>query len=159
MEWIDLVADLSTIAAAIAVIVTTVFIWRQLGLQAKDVDTDIRRFQRESLSVIHETMQDEKFRDARGEFFAGPHKKDYAALSDVERRRARFILSVYGLMSRMVGNGAIDEALYRDYWRGTLLRDWDRLENFVSGERLNSGNHHLFTATETLADRWSRGDA
>jgi len=158
MEWIDLIADLGTIAASLAVIVTTVFVWRQVGLQAQDVDTDARRLQRESLSAIHETLQDEKFRDAREEFFAGPHQRDYNALTDVEKRRARFILSVYALMTRMVGNGAIDEALYRDYWGLTLLRDWDRLENFIAGERLSSGKHGLFTATEQLTVKWSRAD-
>nr|WP_256373000.1 DUF4760 domain-containing protein [Pseudoruegeria sp. HB172150] len=103
-------------------------------------------------------MQDEKFRDARAEFFAGPHMKDYDALEDVEKRRARFILSVYSLMSRMVGSGAIDEALYRDYWRSTLLRDWDRMENFIAGERLATRSHSLFEATEKLAERWRHAD-
>lgn len=159
MEWIDLIADLATIAAALAVIVTTVFIWRQVGLQAQDVDTDVRRLQRESLSLIHETLQDEKFRDAREVFYAGPHLKDYTDLSDLERRRARFILSVYALMTRMVGNGAIDEQLYRDYWGPTLLRDWDRLENFISGERLHFRKHEMFSATEQLAHRWGQSDA
>ncbi len=158
MNWIDLIADLSTIAASLAVIVTTVFVWKQVGLQAQDVDTDARRLQRESLSTIHETLQDEKFRAAREEFFAGPHERPYADLTDTEKRRARFILSVYTLLARMVGNGAIDEALYRDYWRGTLLRDWNRMENFISGERLNSRNHQLFVGTERLTESWSRSD-
>ncbi|WP_425049334.1 DUF4760 domain-containing protein [Psychromarinibacter sp. S121] len=156
MEWVDLIADLTTILASGAVIVTTVFVWRQVALQKQDSDTDIRRFQRESLSVIHETLQDEKFREARAEFFSGPHRKDYGQLEDVEKRRARFILSVYGLMTRMIENGAVDEQLYRDYWRGTLLRDWERMENFISGERLGTGNHRLFVPTEMLAVRWSR---
>jgi len=158
VEWVDLLADISTIAAALAVIVTTVFVWRQVGLMAQDVDTDYRRYQRESMSVIHETLQDEKFVEAREEFFGGPHGRDYADLTDGEQRRARFILSVHTLLARMVGNGAIDEALYRDYWRGTLLRDWDRLENFVSGERLGTRNHGLFTGTEKLVSRWSASD-
>lgn len=155
MQWLDYIADIGTIAASLAVILTTVFIWRQLGLQTRDVDTDEKRYLRETISVIHDTMQDEKFREARGEFFAGPHKRDHGELTDTQRRRARFILSVYGLMARMLDSGAIDEALYRDYWRATLLRDWDRLENFVAGERLRSGNHALFAATEALAERWN----
>ncbi|MDF0599568.1 DUF4760 domain-containing protein [Psychromarinibacter sp. C21-152] len=159
MQWIDLIADISTVAAALAVIVTTVFVWRQVGLQRTDVDTEVRRLQRESLATIHEALQDEKFRDARAEFFAGPHQRAYDDLSDVEKRRARFILAVYTLLARMVESGAIDEGLYRDYWRGTLLRDWARLENFVAGERLGTRNHGLFTGTERLAESWSKADA
>ncbi|MEM1388249.1 MAG: DUF4760 domain-containing protein [Pseudomonadota bacterium] len=155
MNWLDAIAEITTIAASVAVIVTTGFVWRQLSLQAQDVDTDVRRFQRESLSAIHETLQDEAFRSARSEFFAGPHQLAYSALTDQQMRRARFILSVYALMTRMVGSGAVDEALYRDYWGTTLRRDWDRLENFISGERLGTGEHAMFSATETLVARWS----
>lgn len=158
MTWIEIVADLSTIVAALAVIVTTWFVWRQVGLQARDTDTDFKRFQRESLAVIHETLQDERFLAARAQFFAGPHQRAHGDLSDEERRRARFILSVYGLMTRMVANTAIDEVLYRDYWRSTLLRDWDRLENFISGERMATQSHRMFSATEELVMRWEKAD-
>lgn len=156
-ELINLIADLGTIAASLAVIVTTVFVWRQLGLQAQDVDTDARRFQRESLSVIHETLQDERFLTARSKFFSGPHQRSHSELSDEEKRGAKFILSVYGLMTRMVASKAIDEALYQQYWGFTLMRDWDRLENFISGERLASQSHGLYRATEDLVSRWERG--
>lgn len=153
MEF-DLIAEISTIVASLAVIVTTWIVWRQVSLQAEDTDTDKRRFLRESLSIIHETLQDERFLQARAQFFGGPHEKEYTALSDQEMRRARFILSVYGLMTRMVSNKAVDEVLYRDYWRSTLLRDWDRMENFISGERLAARSHTLFKATQELVARW-----
>ena len=158
MDEIELLANLSAIAASIAVIVTAVFVWRQVAIQRNQDATDTKRFLREALSIIHESMQDEKFRIARTRFFDGCHEKAYEDLSHDEKRGARFILSVYGLMTRMVRTGAIDEPLYREYWQSTLLRDWRRLEKFVEGERQRSRNANLFDATEELALRWSEDD-
>jgi hypothetical protein len=152
--WLEILADLAAIAAAIAVLVTTVFVWRQVALQVASRDKDERRFLRESIRVIHDTLQADQFRDARTAFFAGPHQQDHAALEAAEKGAARYILSVYGLLARMTKHGAIDEAILQDYWNSALLRDWDRLENFVSGERLRSKNHTLYSATEQMAARW-----
>ncbi|WP_193746460.1 DUF4760 domain-containing protein [Ruegeria sp. ANG-R] len=149
---------MAAILAALAVIVTTAFVWRQMRLQARGQDKDERRFLRESIHVIHETLQAIQFREARQRFFAGPHLSDYSNLESEERGLARYILSVYGLMARMIRHGAIDEEILRDYWRTALYRDWDRLENFVSGERLRAKNGNLFAATEQMVARWKTTD-
>ncbi|MEP4197926.1 MAG: DUF4760 domain-containing protein [Aliishimia sp.] len=156
--WLDVLADLAAIVAALAVIVTTIAVWRQMRLQTRGQDKDERRFLRESIAVIHDTLQAEKFRDARQLFFAGPHQQDHTNLESAEKGAARYILSVYGLMARMIRHGAMDEEIFREYWKSALYRDWDRLENFVSGERLRSKNGALFSATEKLVSRWHKLD-
>ena len=156
--WLDILADIAAICAAIAVLVTTVFVWRQVALQAAGHEKDERRFLRESIHTIHDTLQAKHFREARSLFFAGPHKSEFADLESKDKGSARYILSIYGLLARMVKHGAVDEAILRDYWESALLRDWDRLENFVSGERLRSKNHGLYVGTEKMAARWRQSD-
>ncbi len=156
--WLDILADIAAICAALAVLITTVFVWRQVSLQAASREKDERRFLRESIHAIHDTLQGKQFREARNNFFSGPHQADYGALEADDKGSARYILSIYGLLARMVKHRAIDEAILRDYWKSALLRDWDRLENFVSGDRLRSKNHALYVATEQMAARWRKID-
>ena len=153
---LDLVADVSAILASLAVIVTAMFAFKQLRLLTRGDEKDERRFMRESIRVIHETLQASQFRKARQRFFAGAHQKDFSVLEDSEKGYARYILSIYGLLSRMVKHGAVDEHILQEYWESALYRDWDRLENFVSGERLRSKNGHLFNATEKMVVRWKK---
>lgn len=154
---LDIVADVAAILAAIAVIATARFVRVQMLLQAKSDNKDERRFLRESIFVVHDTLQAEQFRNARQNFLgSGACKEDYGTYSDADKGRARFILSVYGLLARMIDHDAIDEDVARGYWKTALYRDWDRLENFVSGERLSTGDGTRFTATEQMVDRWKK---
>lgn len=161
-HWVttlDIVADLASILAALAVMVTAAIVLRQTRLQAQTQDKDARRFMRESIFVVHDTLQGEQFRNARQNFFgSGHYKQDFGAYSDDDKGRARYILSVYGLLARMIDHDAIDEAVARGYWKTALYRDWDRLENFVSGDRMRSGNGALFSATERMVARWKKAD-
>ncbi|MCF2905545.1 DUF4760 domain-containing protein [Octadecabacter sp. CECT 8868] len=157
--WLDIAADVATILAALAVIATTFAVWRQMRLQAAGQNKDERRFLRESIFVVHDTLQGEQFRNARQNFFgSGQYKQDFNAYGDDDKGRARYILSVYGLLARMIDHDAIDEAVASGYWKTAMFRDWDRLENFVSGERLRSSNGTLFSATEQMVARWKKGD-
>ena len=156
---IDIFADIAQIAAAIAVLVTAQYVRKQVKLQTRDVENDERRYMRESLTVIHETLQDPDFREARHAFFSGAHRKEYSDLESEERNSARRILSVYGLVGRMEKHRAVEKELLKDYWFTSLIRDWDRLENFVSGERMRAGNGALFKETEQMVSRWTKEDA
>lgn len=162
MNWteiLDVSADLAAILASLAVIATTAFVGRQMQLQAKGQDKNERRFLRESIFVVHDTLQAEQFRNARRNFFGEErHREDYSQLTDDDKGRVRYILSVYGLLSRMIDHEAIDEDVLRGYWKSALYRDWDRLENFVSGERLRTSNGTLFGATEQMVTRWKKAD-
>lgn len=160
LPFLDVIADVAAILAAFAVIATARFVWRQTSLQAQGTEKDERRFLRESIFVVHDTLQAEQFRNGRQNFFgSGNYQMDYAAYSDDDKGRARYILSVYGLLARMIDHGAIDEDVARGYWKTALYRDWDRLENFVSGDRLRTGDGTRFSATEQMVDRWKRADA
>lgn len=156
---LDIAADLATILAAFAVIITTVAVWLQMKLQAKGVNKDERRFLRESIFVVHDTLQAEQFRNARQNFFGTEnYMRSFSDFSSDDKGRARYILSVYGLLARMIDHNAIDEDIARGYWKTALYRDWDRLENFVSGERLRSKNGTLFDSTELMVARWQKAD-
>lgn len=153
-HWLQIAAHIGTIIAAVAVLATTRFVRQQVALQTRDVDNEERRDMRESLTVVHETLQDPGFREARQAFFAGPHQEGFDTLRDEDQRNARRILSVYELLARMLSHGAVNEAMVRDYWQTSLLRDWERLENYVSGERLRTRNHKLFSRVEDMVGRW-----
>lgn len=157
---LDVVADAAAIMAALAVLATTLFVRRQMLAQVKGADKDERRFLRESIFVVHDTLQGEQFRNARQNFFgSGNCHQDYNQFGDDDKGRARYILSVYGLLARMIDHDAIDEDVARGYWKTAMYRDWDRLENFVSGERLRTSNGTLFNATEQMVARWKKADA
>lgn len=160
LQLLDIVADAAAILAALAVIATARFVWRQTAIQAQSDSKDERRFLRESIFVVHDTLQGEQFRNARANFFGGDrHLADFAAMTDDDKGRARYILSVYGLLSRLIDHDAVDEDVARGYWKTALYRDWDRLENFVSGDRLRTSNGKLYSATEQMVSRWKKADA
>ncbi len=157
---LDVIADVAAICAAFAVIATARFVWRQTRLQAQGQNKDERRFLRESIFVVHDTLQGEQFRNARLNFFGQDrHKLDFGNLDDSDRGRARYILSVYGLLAGLIEHDAIDEDVARGYWKTALYRDWDRLENFVSGERLRTGRGRTFEDSEQMVARWKKADA
>jgi hypothetical protein len=151
-------AAAATILSAVWFVGTTIFVWRQYVLQKAGADTDRRRFLRETIAFIHDTLQDDELRQARTRFFA-VDTGSYDGFSDEAKGWARSILSTYGLVARMIEHGAIDEALVREYWRSALDRDWTRIKPFVEAERQRSHNPKLFTATERLAERWAQQDA
>ena len=123
-QWLtalDVLADVAAILASVAVIATTLFVRRQMLLQARGQDKDERRFLRESIFVVHDTLQAEQFRNARRNFFGdGCYKQDFDQFTDDDKGRARYILSVYGLLARMLDHDAIDETVLRGYWKSCL---------------------------------------
>ena len=105
---------------------------------------------------MHDTLQRDDFRKARGVLLSIENKA-YQLLDDTEKASARAILSNYGMLARMVEHHAIDEVLFRGYWRSALLRDWERMAIFVAGESNRSKNNELFVSTEKLVKSWKRG--
>jgi len=75
-------------------------------------------------------------------------------MSPRDRESARRILNAYSLLAKMIRLDVVDEDIVRDYWRASLLSDWDRLENFVVGERLRRKDSKLFELTERMVERW-----
>ncbi len=64
LELPELLYHVATIAAALVIIATTHFVWRQTAIQAQSDRKDKRRFPRESISAVHDTLQGEQFRNA-----------------------------------------------------------------------------------------------
>jgi hypothetical protein len=122
-------ASLAGIISTVWLVLTTGFVFWQLRLQRRSVDNDQKRFLRESITIIHDTLQGDDFRSAREKFFQQSNNA-YQNLTDDEKANARFILSVYGMLSRMVEHQAIDEVLFRNYWKSALVRDWQRIGFF-----------------------------
>jgi len=58
MNPLEVAANVSTIAASLAVLVTTGFVWRQVSMQRENRETDAKRFARETLNAIHDHLQD-----------------------------------------------------------------------------------------------------
>lgn len=146
-------AAISTIVASIAVFSTAIIVWKQVRLQGRSEDKDNKRFLRETIVIIHETLQDDRFRRKRRSF------KDcadlgYENMDSQQKGYARSILATYGMLARMTDKGAIDEKLLKEYWRDALRRDWKLLEPFVEAERAKSMNNELFEATQKMAERW-----
>lgn len=160
LPYLDVISDVAAICAAFAVIATARFVWRQTRLQADGQNKDERRFLRESIFVVHDTLQGEQFRNARLNFFGqDSHRQEFAEMDDSDKGRACYILSVYGLLAGLIDHDAIDEDVARGYWKTALYRDWGRLENFVSGERLRTGNGRMFEDSEQMVARWKKADA
>jgi hypothetical protein len=162
MSWtLQDLAAVATIASGISsvlLLITAVIAVQQLRLQKTGADTERRRFLRETISLVHETLQDLSFREARSSFFS-KDRSGYHLLSDEEKGWARSVLATYGLIGRMVKHDAVEESLVRDYWRSAFLRDWGRLRSFVDQERVASRNSDLFIYAEELASRWSEANA
>jgi hypothetical protein len=122
-------ASLAGIISTVWLVLTTGFVFWQLRLQRRSVDNDQKRFLRESITIIHDTLQGDDFRSAREKFFQQSNNA-YQNLTDDEKANARFILSVYGMLSRMVEHQAIDEVLFRNYCKSALVRDWQQIGFF-----------------------------
>ena len=142
LDWALLTAIASLIVSG------AIALWAA-ALQRTVSVNDRKRFMRESITTLHDTLQDPRFRDSRDRF-KKHSTTPYAELSDYAKSDARRILSVYGVIARMVRHDAIDTKLFQDFWEGALLRDWDRLKLFVEGERARNTAPTLFKATEDL---------
>ncbi|MFZ4120063.1 MAG: DUF4760 domain-containing protein [Caulobacterales bacterium] len=76
--------------------------------------------------------------------------------ADVWRERNGAIVAIlnrYETFALAIFRDAMDEELYRGWWRSTLLDDFDRLRPFISKARKNAPK--AFIEFERLAMRWS----
>lgn len=142
-------------AAALLLSVTSLLVsggtafWA-ISIQRKDSINDERRFLRESIIFLNETLLDQALMDARRRFFdasSGP----YHGMTDDAKDAARFVLSRYGVLGRMIRHEALSRDMFLDYWETTFQKDWRRLKPFVEAERKHKSKPKLFDATEELA--------
>ncbi len=151
-------ANLFSIVASIAVIVTAIFVFFQIWFQKKGLRNEERLFVRQSIEFIAEKMQEEIFRERRRALFSSGQLADYRNLSDESKENARAVLSTYGPLCQMIHRGALEEQAFKDYWQSAFIRDWDRLSSFVEEERKVMRKQTLFAKTEQLARKWKSED-
>nr|CAD6601638.1 hypothetical protein RKHAN_00924 [Rhizobium sp. Khangiran2] len=67
----------------------------------------------------------------------------------------RSVLNTYEMLGLAVKLGAIDERVWEQYWKKALLRDWERLKDFINEERTRYSHPTLFDDAEAIVKRWS----
>jgi len=125
-------------------------------MQRRDSNTEQKRFKRETITILHESLQENAFRQARSSFFK-VYQKQYEKLTDEEKSQARLMLSRYGVLGRLVEHQAINLERFLDFWESTFKSDWDRLKSFVEVAREKFQKPKLFQATEKLAKKIAEG--
>ncbi|WP_461429252.1 DUF4760 domain-containing protein [Gymnodinialimonas sp.] len=74
-----------------------------------------------------------------------------------QRRKVIAFLNHYELVAIGIEQGILDESLYRDFMRGTVVRHWARAEEFVTHLRSDTPDSRApkaFEKFEALALKW-----
>ncbi len=66
----------------------------------------------------------------------------------------RSVLNTYEMLGLTVKYGAIDEHVWEGYWKKALIRDWDRLSDFIQRERETFDHATLFEDAEAIVKKW-----
>lgn len=92
-----------------------------------------------------------KLRDAESGLavWAKPEHKDSPQLTNI-----RNTLNDYELIAVGIQEGILDEALYRRWFRQSLLKDWEAAQPFIRAIQRREGSARIFCEFEWLAARW-----
>ena len=126
--------------------------------------------QRATLDLIEKVESSEHYRNIVNTFTTLRRGRGFAHLNNpltdddkATRRRLNDYLNHYEIVAIGIRAGILDEAFYRDWMRGPLVRDWNAAASFVQRERWKrkpDGEWEyygkVFLAYERLARRWSR---
>jgi|ERR1019366_154727 hypothetical protein len=143
---------ISSIVASIALIATAIFAWRQ-----------IRAFReterlRETLEILNHRQTNPHWIESRKVFIELRDSKDGLKKHALEKTNEALIirstLNQYEVIAIGIKSGIIDEAMYRSYYRGTLLRDWAEAVQFVDEERKE--NSQYWIELQQLAERFKK---
>lgn len=69
----------------------------------------------------------------------------------------RAMLNQYELISIGIGRGILDETMYRNYYRGTVVKDWMAAAQFIDAERKE--NDRYWIELQHLAERFQAHEA
>ncbi|MDV7142277.1 DUF4760 domain-containing protein [Tropicimonas sp. TH_r6] len=147
-------ANISTVAASVAVLATAVFVWKQVGLMAGSSTLEQARFRRESAQDAFDVLQNDKFRSNRDKMLTKLNDGIDVPTDKGDIAVFRHVVNVYEMLGLKIRLDAIDEEALRLYWRTTLLRDWERLQSFVEKERAQFKNPKLYEDAEEIVLRW-----
>jgi hypothetical protein len=67
-------------------------------------------------------------------------------------------LNRYELIAVGINEGALDERIYKRFWRTTFVNDWLRCRDAVRLQRSNFKNDKMFIEFESVARRWAYPD-
>jgi hypothetical protein len=70
----------------------------------------------------------------------------------------RAVLNRYELVAIGISKGTVDEGLYKNWCRSTLVGDWIAVRPFVTQLRTNTRSWAVFCEFEALAKRWATKD-
>jgi hypothetical protein len=73
-----------------------------------------------------------------------------------EANSIRYIFNDYELTALGIARDVLDEALYKDWFRGSMLRDYRAAEPAVRAARTLVNNDQLYIQWENLAAKWNR---
>ncbi|MEM7741701.1 MAG: DUF4760 domain-containing protein, partial [Pseudomonadota bacterium] len=122
--------------------------------------------QRATIDFVERCLWNSEYIKSRQEFIQlrdDPDRPiDVWARADMSNRAElsviRASLNEYELVAVGIINGLYDEAIYREYWRGTLLADWQCCRLFVLKVRDVVGPG-VYSNFENLAEAWRSGRA
>jgi hypothetical protein len=131
VDWIAIASSIETIVAAVAVCVTIGFVWKQTALQDTAHKNELRKFRRESMLFVFDFLHQEVFRSSRTGMLGLLNGGTEVPNDALGKQYFRQVLNTYEMLAQSVLQDAIDEHVWRGYWKTTLVKDWERLKPFV----------------------------
>lgn len=71
-----------------------------------------------------------------------------------EANSIRYILNDYELIALAIARGIIDGAVYKAWFRGSMLRDFKAAEIAIGRARTLANHRKIYVEWETLSQRW-----
>jgi hypothetical protein len=133
------------------------------AIAAFHVIRDNRRIakRRGTMDLILHQESDRELVEARTEFnkiksgetwpshFGKPDRKN-----DPEAQIIRRVLNVHEMTAVAIREGVIDERVYRSWFNGTYISDFEAMKDYIAEARKTYANPRAFCEYETLAIRW-----
>ena len=76
-----------------------------------------------------------------------------------EAQTLRKVLNLHELTSVAIGEGVIDECVYRRWFNSTFIKDFEAAEAYIVAARKTYDNPNAFIEFETMAKRWKSDKA
>ena len=155
--WIPLLAALVSALTAFFVSSRTIRANHTIARKRATLDLIERSVSTEHYLDIHATFREVLDSKSGFEQIADPQMP--AMLE--QRRKVIAFLNHYELIAIGIDQGILDEELYRDYMRGTVVRHWLRAEGFVLHLRADTPDSRApkaFEKFENLALKWETPD-
>jgi len=82
---------------------------------------------------------------------------DGESIRGQNRVALRELSNFYEVLAISIRHSTIDEKIMRQYARGIVATNWQRMEPFISGVRHKLGGDKVASNFEALVTRWSKG--